>query len=306
VNTENNIERYLSGEMDETERLEFEKAIQNDPFLNDLLKMEKLIIEQIRNQAFAEEQIKTAKEELKQEKFERYLLDQMTGTEKAEFETDMENNPLLKEQLELECDIVQQIQQIRSRAFVEHQINVAKKEMKNGRIIKMTLYTITSIAAVFLLFFVINGLFQNQKYETLYAASFEVYPNDYVDTEANYRGDATIDSLLLSAMAAYEKKKFTEAEVLFYEVLNKNDNPGIRFYLAVAQLETGKTELAINTLNSLYSQPKDFPYYEQTRWYLALAHLKLYQKSEAKKYLDELVDLEGYYFDKTKELVFKL
>jgi len=178
--------------------------------------------------------------------------------------------------------------------------------MKNGRIIKMTLYTITSIAAVFLLFFVINGLFQNQKYETLYAASFEVYPNDYVDTEANYRGDATIDSLLLSAMAAYEKKKFTEAEVLFYEVLNKNDNPGIRFYLAVAQLETGKTELAINTLNSLYSQPKDFPYYEQTRWYLALAHLKLYQKSEAKKYLDELVDLEGYYFDKTKELVFKL
>jgi hypothetical protein len=306
VNTENNIERYLSGEMDETERLEFENAIQNDPFLNDLLKMEKLIIEQIRNQAFAEEQIKTAKEELKQEKFERYLLDQMTGTEKAEFETDMENNPLLKEQLELECDIVQQIQQIRSRAFVEHQINVAKKEMKNGRIIKMTLYTITSIAAVFLLFFVINGLFQNQKYETLYAASFEVYPNDYVDTEANYRGDATIDSLLLSAMAAYEKKKFTEAEVLFYEVLNKNDNPGIRFYLAVAQLETGKTELAINTLNSLYSQPKDFPYYEQTRWYLALAHLKLYQKSEAKKYLDELVDLEGYYFDKTKELVFKL
>jgi hypothetical protein len=306
VNTENNIERYLSGEMDETERLEFENAIQNDPFLNDLLKMEKLIIEQIRNQAFAEEQIKTAKEELKQEKFERYLLDQMTGTEKAEFETDMENNPLLKEQLELECDIVQQIQQIRSRAFVEHQINVAKKEMKNGRIIKMTLYTITSIAAVFLLFFVINGLFQNQKYETLYAASFEVYPNDYVDTEANYRGDATIDSLLLSAMAAYEKNKFSEAEALFYEVLRKNNNPEIRFFLAVTQLENNKPELAISALNGLYSQPKDFRYYEQTRWYLALAHLKLHNKTEAKNYLNELVKQEKKYWDRAKELLAKL
>ena len=303
MNAENNIERYLSGEMDETERLEFENAIQNDPFLNDLLELEKLIIEQIRNQAFAEEQIKTAKEELKQEKFERYLSGQMTETEKTEFENDLQNNLLLKEQLELEKSVVGQI---RNQAFVHEQIITAKKEMKNGRSIKMALYTITSIAAVFLLFFVINGIFQNQKYETLYAAAFEVYPNDLMDTGANYRGDATIDSLLLSAMAAYEKNKFTEAEVLFYEVLKKNENPEIRFYLAVAQLETGKTELAINTLNSLYSQPKDFPYYEQTRWYLALAHLKLHQKSEAKKYLEELVAYENEYWDKAKEMLRKL
>ena len=289
--------------MDETERLEFENAIQNDPFLNDLLELEKLIIEQIRNQAFAEEQIKTAKEELKQEKFERYLSGQMTETEKTEFENDLQNNLLLKEQLELEKSVVGQI---RNQAFVHEQIITAKKEMKNGRSIKMALYTITSIAAVFLLFFVINGIFQNQKYETLYAAAFEVYPNDLMDTGANYRGDATIDSLLLSAMAAYEKNKFTEAEVLFYEVLKKNENPEIRFYLAVAQLETGKTELAINTLNSLYSQPKDFPYYEQTRWYLALAHLKLHQKSEAKKYLEELVAYENEYWDKAKEMLRKL
>lgn len=294
------IEGYLSGEMDETERLEFEKAIQNDLFLNDLLELDRLIIEQIRNRAFAEEQIKQAKEELKQEKFERYLLGQMAGTEKAEFETELENNPLLKEQLELEKSVVEQI---RNRAFVEHQINVAKKEMKNGKSIKMTLYAITSLAAVFLLFFVINGLFQNKKYENLYAAAFEVYPNDYVDTKANYRGDATIDSLLLSAMAAYEKKNFAEAEIQFALVLQHNENPGIRFYLAVTQLENNKIKEALQNLELLYNNPENFRYYEQTRWYLALLHLKMQQKKEAKKYLEELMENEGKYWDKAKEIL---
>jgi len=47
----------------------------------------------------------------------------------------------------------------------------------------------------------------------------------------------------------------------------------------------------------------EYRYYKQTRWHLALVHLKLHYKSEAKKNLDELVALDGVYLDKAKVLL---
>ncbi|MDP1621232.1 MAG: tetratricopeptide repeat protein [Bacteroidales bacterium] len=238
----------------------------------------------------------------KQDKFEKYILGQMTEPEKAEFENELENNPLLKEQLELEQDIVGQI---RNRAFVDRQINVAKKELQRGKVIRLIFYSVTSIAALFLVFFVVHGVWQGKQCDNLYAANFTTY-TDYLPTDGSYRGDAEIDSLLLKAMLAYEKKDFTSAETQFSQILSTKDNPEIRFYLAIAQLETGKIKEALNTLQMLYNYPIDYRYYEQTRWYLALVHLKLHHKSEAKKYLDELVALDGEYLDKAKELLGKL
>jgi thioredoxin-like negative regulator of GroEL len=115
-----------------------------------------------------------------------------------------------------------------------------------------------------------------------------------------------IDSLLLAAMKAYEKQDYSMAETLFNQLLSANDNPEIRFYLAIAQLETAKTNEALNNLQLLYAQPETYRYYEPTRWYLALAHLKLHQKDEAGKYLEELVKLEGEYWDKAKELLARI
>ena len=238
-----------------------------------------------------------------QDKFEKYILGHMTGTEKAEFENELENNPLLKEQLELERDIAGQV---RDRAFVDKQINRAKKEMQRGKVIRLISYSITSIAALFLVFFLIHGVWQGKQCDKLYASNFTTYTNDYIPTDGSYRGDTKIDSLLVKAMLAYERKDFTTAETQFSKCLLTKDNPEIRFYLAIAQLETGKIKKAISTLQMLYSQPLGFRYCEQTRWYLALANLKLHHKSEAKKYLDELEALDGVLLDKAKAIIEKM
>ena len=236
----------------------------------------------------------------KQDKFESYILGRMTGPEKTEFEHELENNPLLKEQLELEQNIVGQI---RERAFVDKQINRAKQEMKRGKVISLISYSITSIAALFLVLFIVHGVWQGKQCDKLYASNFTTYNNDYLPTDGSYRGDTEIDSLIVKAMLAYEGKDFTTAETQFSQILSTKDNPEIRFYLAIAQLEIGKTEVALNSLQMLYSQPLGFRYFEQLRWYLALANLKLHHKSEAKKYLDELVALDGVYLDKVKKLI---
>lgn len=236
-------------------------------------------------------------------KIESYLLGQMGETEKAEFENELQNNPLLKEQLELERAIVTQI---KKRAFVDQQITAAKKEMQKSKTIRLTLYSVVSLAAMLVLVFFVHGVWQGHQYDQLYASNFITYPNDYLVTDGAYRGDVPIDSLQVMAMTAYEKKDLASAINRFTQVLTTNDNPELRFYLAIAQLETGQTNEALSNLQTLYNQPNEYRYYEQTRWYLALVHLKLHQKADAKKYLDELLKLEGVYWDKAKELISKL
>lgn len=236
-------------------------------------------------------------------KIESYLLGQMGETEKAEFENELQNNPLLKEQLELEQAIVTQIQ---NRAFVDQQIIAAKKEIQKGKTIRLTLYSVVSLAAMLVLVFFVHGVWQGRQYDQLYASNFITYPNDYLVTDGAYRGDVAIDSLQVMAITAYEKKDFATAINLFTRVLTTTDNPEIRFYMAIAQLENSQTNQALTNLQTLYHQPNQYRYYEQTRWYLALVHLKLHQKTEAKKYLDELMRQEGVYWDKAKELLNKL
>ena len=238
-----------------------------------------------------------------QDKFEKYILGHMTEAEKAEFEKELETNPLLKEQLEMEQAIVGQI---RDRSFVGSQITTAKKEMQKGRIIRLMSYSVSSIAALFLVFFVVQGVWQGQKYNKLYASNFTTYTNDLLTTDGSFRGDIEIDSLQVITMLAYEKKDFTTAETGFNQILLAKDNPDIRFYLAISQMENGKTEDALKTLKVLYVQPKEYRYYEQTRWYLALTNLKLHRKSEVKNYLDELVALDGVYLDRAKYLISNL
>ena len=289
-----------------------------------------------------------------QEKIEKYLLGLMSEKERGEFENELQNNPDMNEQFELERSIVTEI---RSQAFVNGQIEQAKNELtmiptigtivrpltmaaniippiatsssKNRRRIKMIVYPL-SIAAMLLLVFFLNGLWQLPQYDKLYASAFEIYPNDYLVSDPNAfrgenpadsldmktsksikfsrhdQGDIQPDSLEIVAMKAYEKRNFIEAETKFNGFLAYKDNPELRFYLAVTQMQNGKTDLAIKTLRSLYLKTPDYRYYEEIRWYLALALLKLRHEVYAKKYLDELVKFDGVYLDKAKNLMDKL
>jgi tetratricopeptide (TPR) repeat protein len=237
------------------------------------------------------------------EKIERYLSGQMEGIEKADFENEMKNNPVLKEQVELDKTLVEQI---KYHAFVEKQILHGKGELKRRKNLKLTAYTVLSLAAVFFILFFIPGIWQQNNYEELFASAYQVYPNDYLPVDANFRGDARIDSLELAAMTAYENKDFLNAESKLKEILQTGENHELRFFLAMSQLENAKPDDAIESLQALYSLSENFKYYEQTRWYLALAYLKIQRKDEAKRLLNELSEIKGYYWDKAKVLKEKM
>ena len=65
------------------------------------------------------------------DRIEKYILDRMTKSERIEFEREMQNNPLLKEQVDLDHAIVMRI---RSQEDVDKQIKQAKEELMQEKI----------------------------------------------------------------------------------------------------------------------------------------------------------------------------
>jgi hypothetical protein len=262
------IERYLLNQMSESEKADFKIDMHNDPKLKEQVELEAQIVEQIQNQAFVDDQINKAKEELKQEKFERYLTDRMTESEKADFEDELKNNPLLKEQFDIEAKIVDQI---KDSAFVNNQINTAQKEIKKGRSIRMRYYSIASMAAILVLVFVTPILYNNHKFNNLYKENF-----------------TSIDSRQISG------------------VNRSGTSPDEQFITALSNMGNGKMQDARIILEELHKEPPRFKYYEDTRWYLALVHLRLHYKSKVEKYLKEVINLNGKYKDDAVALKNKL
>lgn len=267
MDRQDKIEKYLLNEMSEAEKADFLIDMHNDPSLKEEVELESQIIKQIQNKAFVDNQIDKAKEELRQEKFERFLTDEMTESEKANFEKELKNNTILKEQVDLEAKIVEQI---KDSAFVNSQINTAQNEIKQGRSIRMRFYAITSVAALFILVIVMPFLYRTIKYNNLYA-------ENYTTINVN-------DS----------------SEIL------RGIGPEKRFHLAINNMEEGEYSDAQKQLEELLDQPRNFSFYEETRWYLALVHLKLHHKSKVKSYLEEVISLDGKYKIKSLELLDEL
>ena len=121
---------------------------------------------------------------------------------------------------------------------------------------KQTMVIAWSAAAIFIGVFFINRTVVNKRMDNLYSLNLSIPTYDEV------RGEQDV-----------QLKEFQNA--IFYL---KNHQPN----------------QAKDALLKLYAKPKDYPYYDAVRWYLALTELKLHNKSEAKKYLNELVDSEVY------------
>jgi hypothetical protein len=108
-----NVERYLRGEMNDIEKSAFEANLQHDENLKNAVEFQRQLIEQLKSRANAEQQINAAKEELAQAEGNKGDWNEETAS-----------------QSELETTLVTQI---RTRALVEEQIMRAREEMEEER-----------------------------------------------------------------------------------------------------------------------------------------------------------------------------
>ncbi len=215
-----------------------------------------------------------------QTKIDNYLLNRMNEAECKDFEVEMAAASQLKETVELQRLLVTEIKQ---RAFIAEIIEETKSKMtspptplleERGAVAASKTFTLRKImivawsaAAIFIGAFFVNQAFVNNRMDNLYSQY-------YASPEAD---------VMRSGEDNTEQSTFIKAIELIQE----------------------QPEQALTALQALYKQPETYTYYEDVRWYMALTGLKLHNKPEAIKYLNELLNSE-FYGEKASKLLEEL
>ena len=197
-----------------------------------------------------------------QDQIDKYLLSKMTMAEKAIFEKQLLDNSELKEKIEIQRLIINELQYRRDFERIIKQKNSGTLGIVASKIpLRKIMIVAWSAAAIFIGAFFVNQAFVNSRMDDLY-------------------------------MQYYTKPEMA---------VMRGDNP---IEQATILLENNKLQQAKVILEDIY-QNSNAEFVEDACWYLALTELKLHNKREAVKYLNELKDSE-FYGEKASKLLEEL
>jgi tetratricopeptide (TPR) repeat protein len=234
---------------------------------------------------------------------ERYLSEKMDQDELTWFNEEMEINPSLADEVQMQKDIGRAILNEETLAF-RAQINSlfenkeTEKPVKKAKAGKtFTIPHMVRVAVASLAVFVLigSGIFLFT-YRTIPADKlFEKYYQPY-DGLMNVRSGSTqMTDILVKAMQKYEDREFESALLLFETVLaNDSENITSRFYSGISYLETERYTVAEKSFEVVIDHDDNL-FIEQAEWYLGLCYLKTGETELAKSMFTTIAKADGYY-----------
>jgi len=233
----------------------------------------------------------------KEKLIEKYIQNRLSQEEKAEFDTLLLNDVEFKKEVDLHSDLKHVAKLEDSADFRKLIADIKIKKTQQRRNYTKWLAA-ASIVLVLGLSYVLT-LGNKPTNEELFTSYFEPYRNVIQPIE---RGEAQQDEKTL-AFTAYEKGDYKKAMVLFSKLYDSTQESYCLFYKANALLKLEKANEAVPLLLE-HLKTKD-TLTEKSRWYLALAYLKLNNKIEAKKTLKKVISESNYKTKEAKELLEK-
>jgi len=230
---------------------------------------------------------------------EKYIQNRLNSKEKIEFDE------LLKGDIDFEKEVIFQTnlkKAVKKEDDIRFRSLISEIETKTNRLIRKLSYIKWLVAAsIVLLLGLTYFLTQNNDASTdeLFTSYFEPYRNVILPIE---RGGNQQDAKTLAFMA-YEKGDYQNAVKLFSKLYASTKESYYLFYKANALLKLEKANEAIPLLLA-HLKTKD-TLTEKTNWYLALAYLKLNDKSNAKKVLKKVIADGKFKTNEAKELLKK-
>lgn len=247
--------------------------------------------------------------EIDLELLERFIEGQLSNEENAAIEERLVNDPefnALKEDFESMRDGVFAVGQkslmTKISGWEEDLDNpLAGNERVAGRQISLNTYlkwaAVLIVGAVgFLVWYSGNG----QRNKRVYNEYFTVYGNLIVP---NVRGE---DELTAEeeAFVAYDNGDYERAAGLFTKLPDYKAKEHLTFYKGLAHMANKEFEQAVLDLKELKGKSGDFR--TQATWYLALCYLRLGDREEASKLLNELIQENSSYKDRALEVLNKM
>jgi TolA-binding protein len=178
-----------------------------------------------------------------------------------------------------------------------------KNENPKGHSRKLfTRYISLSAAAVLGAFILVRTLHPSSDPETLYKSYYEPFKAVSPVTRNAVSHEKDAYSI---ALEQYRLGDYQTASAGFSAVFLKDTSKiAPRFFMGVAQMETGKYDLAINTLYSISDRSGE--YHKEAVWYLGLAYLKTGEKEKASGCFKMLAQSPGFYSDRAEKILRRL
>ncbi len=223
---------------------------------------------------------------------EKYFQNKLSASELENFQELIKTDSAFKTEFEFQKNI--------KLAFRNENRAALKKEFQKIDFSEKKSWKATFlIAASFALVFAIGSYFYTSNKvsnQQLFAQNFEPYPNVMHPVVRGGENSTEIEK----AFVYYENQDY----YLFIEALEKNPftKPDYTFYLANAYLVKNNTTKAIVLLEK-YLAYSTIQYKADAHWYLGLALIKNKEYTEAKKHLQEVINLHHFNTEKAKIII---
>jgi len=219
-----------------------------------------------------------------------------------------ENSPYFKKLFESEEHFKEALekhevaQEIIFELGVKQEIELVQRafEKKNKAVLPVR-YMVA--AAIVVIIAVCAVLFAPSK-NPLFEDYFTPYPSNYAFRSTQEEGQSEVTSNLEQALRYYSEEDFESAVLYFRKVQSDSMNVGELFFFANTLLAVNEFEQAEAKLQSIVDNQEN-PFWQQTRWYLAITYLKLERMEETQAMLG-LISLGEYRYEEAQKIINKI
>lgn len=239
------------------------------------------------------------------EEIQSYLEGSLDQTKSRAFEEALSDNPLLGDAIEgFEAFGAKEIEGTPSlEAFYSQK--TAHTRIRNAR------FYINRIAASLLGVMIVSALYMywgETSSERIYANNFEEFydPSIYAlrggdDPSARKEVHPTKKK----AIDNFLEGKYSESIIYWEQYLEINQNDiQANMYLGYVYLEAGNPEKAIEYLTFIAGE-EDSEYKDETKWYLALAQIKMKDKEAARETLKDIIENSHEFYGKKARVILR-
>ncbi len=234
------------------------------------------------------------KERNYESQIDAYLLGELLGAERSEFEQALAQDPELAQQVEEQRLLMEGLQfhgneQLRARLKNIHQqaetTATETSEKTNAKVRRFPLRTLLTAAATLALLIIATLLLRTGP-----ASGPEIFAQHYdaYSLSLTNRSEPGVDENLAQIDELYAQGNYEAILPLVRQVLPTRPNdPLLKMAGGIAALESKQYQEAIRYFQAIRQEP-DSPLADQATWYLALTHLRQDSKNLARHLLEKL------------------
>lgn len=232
----------------------------------------------------------------------------MDPIEATAFEETLENDPELKEEVDLYREVeaaIADTEMLDLRAQLDEiheELTPQLEKLKRNSSKRILRYAVAASLAVIISLGTYSLFFRNVNNNRIVTEFYKPYDVTLINRSAN----TSITPLMREALYKYENQEYKEAISLFRDILELNpEMTASHLYSGISYLEIEEYTHAKQSLTAVLEH-NDNLYMEQADWYLGIVYLLNDERDKANLQFQKIREKDGFYKEEAAKILRKL